>query len=181
MARKRIEISHETEGLIRSLLARGGTVESVLKALRGAGVTNISKPTLARRMAEMRGGVNAERAERAAARRAVQPTSPRPVPARPPADARPFPMTPEEIPIDASEDELRWYEENAKKHADDAAAEGDLKAWGNLARVGMAARQLRLREAPVPKENLDERPDFIKLAAEVEEKFMLRIEQLIGR
>ncbi len=169
MARKRRELTPEHEAHLRALMTRGSTVEDATKALNAAGA-GTSQATVGRRMREMRGEVNAERASR---------MTPASTPTHEGARTRPFPTTPEDIPEDATPDDLNWYEAESQRLADAAAEAGDLKAWGNLARVGMTARDQRRKEAPPVKEDPNDRPDMVKLGAEVEARFFKMIDLVV--
>lgn len=166
MARKRIEMGPEAEGVIRALMAKGGTVESVTAALRAGCLPTAAPATVGRRMAEMRQEVNAE----GAARRAAAPV------AIPEPD---LPKSPEEIPATATlADYDRWIA-RSEKMADDAEVEGDLKAIANAGRlVGFFMAEKR-KAAPEPVPDPNASPDMVALGAQVEERFLKMIDLVL--
>src|SRR3990167_2387134 len=167
MGRKRIDLGHDAEGQIRALMARGGTVESITAALTEGGVAGVSKATVARRMAEMRQGVNAgvaaRREERAgtAAPAAVSP---------PPASEPALPASLDDIPEGTGLDTYDRWLERAERMAVDAEIEGDLKAIGNAGRLVGLLLEAKRKATPIPKSDPNDNVDMVKLGAEVAER-----------
>jgi hypothetical protein len=155
--------------MIRVLLAKGGTVESITAALRAGPVPAASPATVGRRMAEMRQSVNEERVARREAA-----TMPPPVILEPD-----LPQTPEEIPEGASlADYDRWIA-RSERMADDAEVEGDLKAVANAGRLVGFFMAERRKAAPKPTPDPNEHPDMVALGAQVEERFLKMVDMVL--
>lgn len=173
MPRKRIELGPAAEDMIRVLLAKGGTVESITAALRAGPAPAASPATVGRRMAEVRESVNKARSARrgatAAASRAPAATEPEPD----------LPQRPEDIPEGScAEDYDRWIA-RAEKMADDADVDGDLKAIANAGRlVGFFMSEKR-KATPKAKEDPNDAPDMVALGAQVEERFLKMIDLVL--
>ena len=179
MARPRKELGDAADAMIRILLAKGGTVESITAALRAGPAPAASPATVGRRMAEVRQSVNEGRSER---REAVaggsRPALVRLEPAA--TDSEPaLPQTPEEIPEGASlADYDRWIV-RAERMADDAEVDGDLKAIANAGRlVGFFMAEKR-KATPKPVADPNEHPDYVALGAQVEERFLKMIDSVL--
>ena len=166
MARKRIEMGPEAEGVIRALMAKGGTVESVTAALRAGCLPTAAPATVGRRMAEMRKEVNAEAVARRAGGKA-------------PIPEPDLPTRPEEIPETATTADYDRWIARSERMADDAEAEGDIKAAataGRLVGFFMSERRKAAPE-PVPDPNLS--PDMVALGADVEQRFLKMIDLVL--
>jgi hypothetical protein len=170
MGRKRIDLGHEVEGQIRALMARGGTVESITAALVAGGVKGASSATIGRRMRELRGEVNAGRAERLANSRPPLASTPPP----------PIPSAPEEIPEGASLSELASLRTRCKEALDMAEAESDLKLVGQLIRVQASLEDLIRKATPAKAADPNDSPDMAKLGAEVAERLHKMVDLVCG-
>lgn len=179
MARKRIELSEAAEDRIRALMASGRTVLEVAEALRDEGLSLAASATIGRRMAEMRGEVNAARVARRGAGVGVVPAAPA-TPVAIPAESEPdLPRTAEEIPAGASlADYDRWIA-RAERMADDAESEGDLKAIGNAGRLVGFFMAERRKATPDPVADPNDAPDFVALGKSVEERFLKMVDLVL--
>ncbi len=169
MARKRIELGPAAEAMIRVLLAKGGTVESITAALRAGPAPTASSATVGRRMAEVRDAVNQDRAARR-----------EPAAEVPAAPLEPdLPSRPEDIPANASlADYDRWIK-RAEKMADDAEVEGDLKAIANAGRLVGFFMAERRKATPPTVEDPNASPDMVALGAQVEERLLKMVDMVL--
>ena len=176
MGRPRIELGPDADVMIRSLLAKGGTVESITAALRAGPVPDAAPATVGRRMAEVRADVNKGRSERRGAAAAVAPV----VPPSAPAPIEPdLPRSAEDIPENASlADYDRWIA-RAEKMADDADVDGDLKAIANAGRLVGFFMAERRKATPEAKEDPNDQPDMIALGADVERRLLKMIDLVL--
>ncbi len=170
MARKRIDLGHEVEGQIRALMARGGTVESITKALAAGGVKGASSATIGRRMRDLRAEVNAGRSKRLANAK----------PAAPPTPVAPIPKAPEEIPEGASLAELASLRARCKEALDSAEGEQDLKLVGQLIRVQASLEDLIRKATPAKAADPNDHPDMAKLGADVAERLHKMVDLVCG-
>ena len=165
MPRKRIELGPAAEDMIRVLLSKGGTVESITAALRAGPAPLASPATVGRRMAEVRQSVNEGRSERRQATAGVVESD--------------LPGSAEEIPAGSSlADYDRWIAK-AERMADDADAEGDLKAMGYFARLVGFFMAERRKAAPEPVPDPNDHPDMVALGAEVEQRLLKMVDLVL--
>ncbi len=150
-------------------MARGDSPAKIHAALMADGMPGVSERTIARRMAALRPEVHAGRA--AAARAATgQPGA---------VAGPPLPATPDEIPADASLALLEHYRATAKAAVDAATDEGDLKLVAQLINMAGAVEDRIQRRTPRPVEDLNDSPDMVKLAADVEARFFKMIDMVL--
>lgn len=184
MGRKRSELTPAQEAKLRALMARGGTVETNTAALRAIGV-DISPATVARRMRELKGAVNAERAERMRARAAPPPapipnplkapplakagkrSAKKPKASEPPPPALPMPITPEGIPEATDPRTLDRWIETANRMGHQAESEGDLDNLAKMGRLVAALLEHRRKATPPEEPDPNEDPDMIAIAESV--------------
>ncbi len=172
MPRKRIELSAAAEDQMRALMAKGGTVESISKALRAGGASEASPATIARRMAEVRSSVNAGRVAR---REAATPPPP-----SPPAEPEPaLPSSPDDIPEGTGLETYDRWLARAERMAVDAEIDGDLKAIGNAGRLVGFLLEAKRKATPKPVADPNEHPDMVALGAQVEERFLKMIDLVL--
>ena len=147
MARKRTEFAPEVDKQIRALLVRGGTTDSILAAL--SGVLHVSRPTLARRIREIREG---------------QRTGP---PTPPPASGGQLPTTPDEIPEGTPLETFDYWIGRAKAMARQAEADKNIREWTTMTRTVVMLLKERTRATPPPVPDPNDSPDMKALAEDV--------------
>ena len=168
MPRQRTEFPPSVEAQIKSLMARGGTAQSISDTLRSANVAGASKRTVARRMQEYRGEVNAERASRVAAAKSA-------------VAAPPLPDTPDAIPEGAGETTYDTWLAEAKAQADVAQTDGDLEGFGKMGRLTVALLEAKRKATPVPREDPNDRPDMLEAKERARKAFHKLVDQAVGR
>ncbi len=179
MARKRIEMSTTAIDEIRTLMASGGTVESITAALRAGSFPEAAPATVGRRMAEMRDDVNAGRVARREAGAGVpgpglvrlRPEVSEPEPA--------LPTKPEDIPEGTGLETYDLWLKRAERMADDAEMDGDLKALGNAGRLVGFLLEAKRKATPKPVADPNAAPDMVALGAQVEERFLKMIDLVL--
>lgn len=172
--RKRKDLGHDVEALIRALMARGGTSESIARALAASGVRGVSRATIDRRMRELRGPVAAPRAQRAGSRR----SAPMPRPAPPP----PAPMADDELPSEDAIPEtagianLRRWLALADRGGRAALERGDLGTVGVMGRLIVALSAAIRKATPPALPRLEDQPDMRVVA----ERARAKLQTMIG-
>lgn len=143
MARKRNELGASTEARIVALMKAGGTAESIAAQLGAEGVT-ASRATIGRRMQELRGQVNAGRAERAAVI-GGEVTMP----------------SPESIPDGTPVEEVDGYITRLNTQAMVAEADGDIDSFTKCLRMIKDYMTVKIRLTPPRKPDRNDEPDTI--------------------
>lgn len=171
MARKRIGLTAAQEAKLEAMARSGATLESITKALRRAGA-DISPATVSRRVREIKGKPNAGEAPRA---RPI----PSPLETPPPAVAKrarakpaevpppPLPASPDDIPENADPSVLDAWLEETRELATQARNEGELDGFAKMGRLAAALLEHKRKAAPPPKQDPNEDPDMVALAARV--------------
>lgn len=172
MARKRTQFDASTDQQIAAMMAKGMPAEAISAALTAAGVKGASRPTIGRRMVEMRAGVNASIAARA---KASKPPKGKPAP----APAHVEPPTPDEIAT-ATPDKLSQWVLETKAAADAAKDEGDLSQYGGLMRVSVAIQEAIRKATPLPVHDPADDPDMRAMAAATAARLHLMADQVLG-
>lgn len=156
MARKRNDYGPDGEALIKAHMARGGTVLSITQALRAGPVPTATTATVHRRMKELRHEVHEARLAR---RREATTDSID-------SSGEELPTSPDQVPDGATTADYDRWIARAERMADDADAEGDVKAAavaGRLVGFFMAERR---KAAPEPIVDPDDHPDMVAMGAE---------------
>jgi hypothetical protein len=148
------------------MMARGGTAQSISDTLTSAGISGASKRTIARRMQELRGEVNADRAQRVAAAKVTP--------------AIPLPASPDAIPEGAEPSDYDTWLADAKEQADAAQAVGDLEGFGKMGRLTVALLEAKRKATPLPKDDPNERPDMIAAKERARKELHKLIDQAVG-
>lgn len=146
MSRSRIQLTPEAEAELRARAARGESGETIAAAMGKP----VSARTLRRRKAELRGKAPAQ----------SSPVDDVVAPADVPIS--------DDLPIEQINAWIRRLETAARK----AEEQGNLQALASIAAKVQQLMALRHRAAPIPKPNPNERPDYIALAKQFEEKFL---------
>lgn len=161
MGRKRTELGTNVDTMVRELISRGGTAESVHAALAMAGIRKVSMRTIGRRIAEAKGKPGGAR---------VRPAAPDPAPRVPrelpqddedEPDEDELPDTPAEIPEDttiATYD--RWIAE-AETMGKIAAEDANYGEWSKMGRLVVMFSEARRKARPMPKIDPNEHPDML--------------------
>lgn len=160
MGRHRTELPAGTDERIVEFMTRGGTAESIHAAL---GV-DVSKRTIARRMGELRGRVNSERAERLAA----------------PESASELPATADEIPPGTDLTTFDVWLEKAERMAREAERTGNLVELGKAGRLVVMLLDAKRKATPVAAPDLNERPDMVAAARRARETLHKLVESAVG-
>lgn len=166
MARKRTVWPESVDAQIRGMMAQGGTAESISQALTAQGVPGASRPTIGRRMQEIRGTIHA-------------PRSPSMASADPPPDSDlDVSDVPDEIPDGTPLDRLdRWLSKvNGAIEAAEAAKNYPL--LGQLIARGTALQDARRKAAPPPKVDPNANPDMLAAKERARKEFHRLVEQV---
>jgi hypothetical protein len=165
VGRKRIDLGPAADSQIVARMARG---DSAAQLAHDFGV---SRPTMQRRMRELRGRVPAARAENTAAHRAkisppsaAAPPSPPSTPAEPDGDAL-------YVPEDSTLQEIDKWLAVAKERAEHAAASDNAEEHATYMRMIIALIEARRKAAPVPKTDPNDQPDMIEAAKRVRKRW----------
>lgn len=180
MARKRTDLGARVEKKIAALLARGGTAESIAKALRAGGFTGVSARTIGRRMRELRGDVAPKRVSATAARRAEYATT-EGAAAPDSRDDAPLPTTPEAIPEDTDLAQIERWLERAESMGKKAVTLGDLAAMGQMGRLTSALLEAKRKATPPEKQDPLDQPDMLAAAARARAMLHKYIDQALGK
>lgn len=163
MGRRRIELSPTVEAEIAARAARGESVDRVTAALGG----QVSRSTIARKLADLRSGATQRAPARAAAPSAEAAVDPQPWIES--AEASDVPDAP---PEGTSLEQLNAWITRLEKAADAAEKEGKLPALASIASKVTALMALRHKSAPLPKQDPNVRPDYVELARKGEERLL---------
>lgn len=179
MARTRTVFTPETDTLIRELMARGGTAESISKALSAKGVRGASRSTIGRRMAEVRGPVSGGLAYPPGFASELAAAGDPPVEAGADSDASgELPPTGDEVE-GADAGTLANLLERARKAGRAAAARGDLPGVGAMGRLELQI-QVEMRKAqPPPIADPNDDVDMVKLGKEVAARLHKLVDQVV--
>jgi hypothetical protein len=172
MARKRIEMTPSVVDEIKTLMAAGGTVESVTATLRAGSFPGASSATVGRRMAEMR----AEAFEGRVARRNAAAVAP---PAAPVADEPAIPARPEDIPEGTGLERYDLWIERVERMVVEARLDEDPKTELSAMRQGAFLLDMRRKAAPPKVEDPNQHPDMVALGAEVEVRFLKMVDLVL--
>lgn len=166
MARNRKDLGGATESRIVALMRAGGTADSITAQLGAEGV-QASRATIARRMQELRGTVQAARAEKA---REAAATSK--------GDERPLPASPDAIPEGTDLETLDRWLKTAERMGELAESDGDLSALAAAGRLSASLLEAKRKATPPRAPDPNENPDLRKLGAEVAARLHKMIEQV---
>ena len=154
MAGTRMELGEAGNARLEALTRAGGTAESISATLRAEGWP-VSRATVQRRMAEIRGPV---RPSRAAAKALHVPASP---------GAERLPETPEDVPEGASLPELAALLARCKAALSAAEEAGNLPLVGQMIRVAAAISETMRKATPPERPDPNDAPDMVAMGAEV--------------
>lgn len=157
MARKRIELGADVEAKIVSLMARGGTADSISKAL------GISMRTAGRRMQELRSRVSAVRLEK---RKAI------------PLSPAPLPESDEEVPEDTPLEQIGVWLKMAKEEADAARLAGETENMVKTLRLASTLLALQQKATPVAPPDPNDNPDMVAAAVRVRKRLRALMENM---
>lgn len=146
--RKRIALGSDVEARIALGVKRGETHAQVTKAI-GA---SISSRTIARRMREIRGPVQAHRSGSR--------------PSAPSAHAAPLPTSPDEIPEGASLPELTGLLDRCKAALTQAELDENLPLVGQMIRVAAQISETIRKATPPKQADPNDAPDMVALRTE---------------
>jgi hypothetical protein len=174
MARKRTELGSTVDAEIRARTARSESAETIASAL---GTKNVSIRTIRRRQAELRGKtpgrkLGPDRVDAIAGNRPA--TDNRTDPAGAPDE----PEIPNDIPETTPLEDLDRFLGIVNRGLKKAEFDNNLAAIGSLAQKASVLVGLRHRMTPLPKADPNENPDFLKLAAEGEERLLKLVQGL---
>lgn len=161
MTQQKTQYSATVQEILRVAVLRGRPIEEVSRELIAMGVKGASFATVARRMAEIRQGVNASRPVVAA------PTLPSDVP-----------LDPGALPEGASVAELATLRSRCKAALDTAEGDGDLKLVGQLIRVQAALEELIRKATPARVPDPNDDPDVRAMGAAAVERLHQYIEHV---
>lgn len=183
MPRKPMDLGPRTEKKIASLMKRGGTAESIEKALRAAGIKGVSRATIGRRMRELRGSVAAPRVSADAARRAhyASPEQSAEPPAPDSQSEEDMPTTPEAIPEGAHIAQIDRWLKRAEVMGQKAAELGDVAAIGQMGRLSKSLLEARQKAEPLDKNDPKEQPDWLAAAARARVLLHRYIDKALGK
>ncbi len=153
MARKRKDLGPVLEAHIVALMTRGGTAESIAKA------TGISRATVGRRMAELKGKVSANRQ--------TQNPAPQPVVT--------VPASPDESEPD---DVLDALLDTARKSMVAAQVDGNVGHVAQMGRLIVTTMGEQRKAAPIEKPDPNDNPDMKALGAQVAARLHILAEQV---
>ena len=154
MGRTRKDLGPEIESEIASRTARGETAQAIHSAIRGA----LSLSAVKLRQRELRG---------------------KSVPYKQAPDGTPYvQIAAEELPEAHTPDELNFFVDRLKRALAQAEADGNLGAIASISGRVTALMALKHRTAPLPKENPNDRLDFIELALAGEAKLLKLLNDL---
>ena len=182
MARKRTDHGSAVEARIAALAARGGTAETIAKALRTDGVKGVSARTIGRRLRELRGKVRVGRTTTRARAPKVElepPELPAPAGSPPTADP-PLPSSPDAIPEGLSLDMLHRLRAKADGAAQHALAQQDLATFAAMGRLVTGLSEAIRKATPPEKPDPEDSPDMIAAATRARETLHKLVDQAVG-
>jgi hypothetical protein len=147
--RKRIELPADQEAEIVARTKRGESAETIFHAIKGA----LSKPTIERRQRELRGAK-------------TEPKGVVKTPDVPPSDVPDAPAD------DTSIEQIDRWMESLETALAGAEEQENWSAVASLAQKAGTLLALRRKVAPLPQPDPNERPDYLALALQGEERFL---------
>lgn len=179
MARKPNQLGDEADALIKTHMARGGSAESIAKALERSGVVGASRATVGRRMRELRGKVRAGRVTTKPA------STPPPLPPEPVVESEalvdpPLPASAEEIPEGLSLALLYRLRAKAEAAGEEALARKDLATFGAMGRLVTAVSEAIRKATPPTPPDPNEQPDMLALAKQVRERLHELLDKVVA-
>lgn len=162
MPRKRIDLGPKGDDRIVEGMIRGESAETIAGKLSTRGQT-VSARTVQRRMTELRGRANAQRAEK---RAKGTPAAKKATPAAVVEEVDEAVEAPAGLALEEYDRLIVHYEQLSRAaldEGDDASAQG----W---ARVALQYRVERRKAEPPARVDPNENPDFVKLKTEVRER-----------
>lgn len=179
MPRKRTEIGARAEKKIAELIARGGTAQSIAKALRAAGVKGVSERTIGRRMKEVRGAAKAPRGSKAEAANALREGYAAAAAGVKTGvdDGEDLPK-PDEIPADAELVKINEWLARADTLGRAAFAKGDLEGMGKMGRLTSALLEAKRKATPPEKDDPNDSPEMRTLGEQVEARLLKMVDDI---
>lgn len=187
MPRTKTEISARAKKKIEQLVARGGTADSIAKALRAAGIKGVSARTIGRRIAELRGPTRAPRGTARAAADALREEysaaaaaadDEQAADAGDSADEGELP-DPKAIPENADLDQINAWLKRADTLGKAAFTKGDLEGMGKMGRLTSALLEAKRKATPLEKEDPNDSPDMRKLGDQVEVRLLKIVDDIV--
>lgn len=160
MGRKRIELGPDANAQIVAGMVRGASADELALQFK------VSRPTMQRRMRELRGKVPEAR-EKAVAQKMVTPSTLSRAAATAPTDDDASDV---EAFGDATLKQIDEWLAVAKRKAEEAAATQNAEEHATYMRMVIALLEARRKATPPPKIDPNESPDMIELAKQAREK-----------